>query len=255
MKFNSLLNDVLGVTEKKYKKDKKYDKREKYAKYDKYDKKKKYKDHSYEKQSSAYPVSQHHSSGTAGALSNVLGKNVNAGTILKLGSAAALGALAYHAYQKYTADKPTTENNQSNHSSPQSLPNTAFQPNLDESASRIILRTMIAAASVDGEIDAQERALIQQESSDDLATQAWLIQELNRPATVAELAHEIGGNMALAMEAYLVARLVCGTLSRKEMVFLAQLSHALNLDNQLVEQLEKQAELSHLSTETTGALS
>ncbi|MDU4875676.1 MAG: DUF533 domain-containing protein, partial [Neisseria subflava] len=36
---------------------------------------------------------------------------------------------------------------------------------------------------------------------------------------------------------------VCADLSRKEIVFLSRLSQALNLDDQLVESLEKQLEL------------
>ena len=40
---------------------------------------------------------------------------------------------------------------------------------------------------------------------------------------------------------YLAARLVCQELSRKEIVFLAELAKALGLDDALVEQLEKQA--------------
>ena len=40
---------------------------------------------------------------------------------------------------------------------------------------------------------------------------------------------------------YLAARLVSKDLSRKEIIFLADLAKALGLDDALVEQLEKQA--------------
>ena len=49
---------------------------------------------------------------------------------------------------------------------------------------------------------------------------------------------KLGGGAA---EAYLAARLVCADLSRKEIVFLSQLSQALQLDDKLVDSLEKQA--------------
>ena len=65
--------------------------------------------------------------------------------------------------------------------------------------------------------------------------------EAARPAQPAEIAREIGGDTALAAEAYLAARLVCADLSRKEIVFLSQLSQALQLDDKLVDSLEKQA--------------
>ena len=61
------------------------------------------------------------------------------------------------------------------------------------------------------------------------------------PISVAEIARIVGNNTALATKVYLAARLVCQDLSRKEIVFLSQLATALNLDDALVEQLEKQA--------------
>lgn len=208
MNFNSLLNDVLKVAQKAG--------GELGTKV---------------RQGDTSTLSKLTGAGAVGALATVLGRKVGGSSLVKAGSVAALGALAYHAYQKYSADK----------AEPNQLPQTAFQPDQDEQAGRTILRAMIAAAASDGEIDAQERALIQQESGDDVATQTWLARELSQPATVAELAHDIRGNTALAAEAYLAARLVCGELSRKEIVFLAQLASAVNLDDKLVEQLEKQA--------------
>ena len=64
-----------------------------------------------------------------------------------------------------------------------------------------------------------------------------------RPATVEEIAAAVGNDEALAAETYLAARLVCADLSRKEIVFLSRLSQALKLDDQLVENLEKQLDL------------
>ena len=55
-----------------------------------------------------------------------------------------------------------------------------------------------------------------------------------QPASVDEIARDIGNNQALAAEAYLAARVVCGDLSRSEIVFLADLSRSLNLDDKLV---------------------
>ena len=122
------------------------------------------------------------------------------------------------------------------------LPEQAFSAQQDsETAGRVILRTMIAAAAADGTIDEAERALIVQEGGGDEETRRWLAAEAARPAQPADIAREVAGNTALAAEAYLAARLVCADLSRKEIVFLSQLSQALQLDDGLVESLEKQA--------------
>ena len=104
--------------------------------------------------------------------------------------------------------------------------------------------TRIAATSAsDGSIDETEKQVIARESGTDAETAAWLAAEYERPATVEEIAAAVGNDEALAAETYLAARLVCADLSRKEIVFLSRLSQALKLDDQLVENLEKQLDL------------
>ena len=161
--------------------------------------------------------------------------------IANAGSMAALGALAYAAYQKYQQNQSAgTESAAA--AAPLALAENAFAANNDsENAGRVILRTMIAAAAADGSIDEAEQSLILQEGGEDAETRQWLAAEAARPAQPAEIAREIGGDTALAAEAYLAARLVCADLSRKEIVFLSQLSQALQLDDKLVDSLEKQA--------------
>lgn len=161
--------------------------------------------------------------------------------IANAGSMAALGALAYAAYQKYQQNQSAgTESAAA--AAPLALAENAFAANNDsENAGRVILRTMIAAAAADGSIDEAEQSLILQEGGEDVETRQWLAAEAARPAQPAEIAREIGGDTALAAEAYLAARLVCADLSRKEIVFLSQLSQALQLDDKLVDSLEKQA--------------
>ncbi len=159
--------------------------------------------------------------------------------IANAGSMAALGALAYAAYQKYQQNQSAGTESAA---APLALAENAFAANNDsENAGRVILRTMIAAAAADGSIDEAEQNLILQEGGEDAAMSQWLAAETARPAQPAEIAREIGGDTALAAEAYLAARLVCADLSRKEIVFLSQLSQALQLDDKLVDSLEKQA--------------
>ena len=150
-----------------------------------------------------------------GSLASMLLKKKGGGSLVKAGSMAALGMLAYKAYQNWQGNQA------------QAQPQSAFAPigQIAEDHSRIILRTMIAAASSDGLIDEAEKQMIAKESSADAQAQQWLAAEYARPATA---------------ETYLAARMVCGDLERKEIVFLAQLAQALNLDDKLVDQLEQQ---------------
>ena len=174
------------------------------------------------------------SAAALGLVSSFL-KKKNGKNLVQAGSMAALGALAYHAYQNW-------QSNQKQEGSA-ALDQNAFEPTgvAAENASRVILRTMIAAASADGLIDEAERQLIQSEVGEDAETQQWIEAEITQPASAAEIAREIGANPALAAEAYLAARMVCADLQRKEIVFLSQLAQSLNLDEALVENLERQA--------------
>lgn len=168
----------------------------------------------------------------AGILSMVLGRSGGA-NLTKLGSLAVLGNLAYQAYQTYQKNQATgtalnaNEFEQTAHAS--------------EEKSAVILRTMIAAALSDGELDNDEQALIERESGNDPEVQKWLIDEIQNPISIAEIARIVGNDVALASQVYLAARVVCKDLSRKEIIFLADLAQALKLDDALVEQLEKQA--------------
>ncbi|MDY0724241.1 tellurite resistance TerB family protein [Pasteurella multocida] len=169
----------------------------------------------------------------AGILSMVLGRKGGA-KLTKLGSLAALGSLAYQAYQNYQKNQPVQNTGELSQEAFVATPQT-------EDSSAIILRTMIAAAISDGVLEESERALIMQEGGDDPALQQWLEQEITHPISVSEIAKIVGKDTALATQVYLAARMVCQDLSRKEIVFLGQLAQALNLDDTLVEQLEKQA--------------
>ena len=166
-----------------------------------------------------------------GLASMLLGKKTRK-NLLKTGSSAALGALAYHAYQSWQQSRNTEAPPAQNAFAPQGTQS--------EDSGRLILKTMIAAAAADGSIDETERSLIEQESGGSEESQ-WLLAETRNPAAAAELAALAGGDTAAAAEAYLAARMVCGELSRKEIVFLSQLADAFRLDPQLVEQLERQA--------------
>ena len=168
-----------------------------------------------------------------GVLSMILGRSGGAG-LPKLGSLAVLGNLAYQAYQKYQQgqqSQPTIEQNQFD----------VLNSEQQADAGALILRTMIAAAASDGDISIEEQQIIAKEAGENPQLAEWLEQEVQNPISVQEIAQLAGNDTALAANLYLAARLVCQELSRKEIVFLAELAKALGLDDALVEQLEKQA--------------
>ena len=169
-----------------------------------------------------------------GILSMILGRSGGA-SLAKLGSLAVLGNLAYQAYQNY---QKSQQNSQPN------ISENAFDVLNSSShvdAGELILRTMIAAAAADGEITEDEKQTIANEAGNNPELAQWLAQEIQNPISINEIALLVGNDTALASNVYLAARLVSKDLSRKEIIFLADLAQALGLDDALVEQLEKQA--------------
>ena len=209
MNFNNLLNQVLGAVQQSGNK----------------------------VMSDNNPLNSFGGGALIGGLAAMLLKKGGTKSLLKAGSVATLGMMAYQAYQNWQKDR---QNN-----TVAALPEAAFaaQGQLAEERSRVVLRTMIAAAASDGLIDETEKQLIAQEGGADAEVRQWLANEYARPASINELAEAVGGDQALAAEAYLAARAVCGDLVRGEIVFLSRLSQALGLDDGLVEQLERQLAL------------
>ena len=203
MNFNNLLNQILGTVQKGG------------------------------QSLSGSPLNSFGGGALVGGLASMLMKKKNTKSLVKAGSVAALGYLAYQGYQNWQQNQQQA-----------ALPQAAFEPvgQIAENHSRVILRTMIAAAASDGLIDEAEKQVIAREGGEDAETAAWLAAEYEKPATVEELAASVGNNQALAAETYLAARMVCADLSRKEIVFLSRLSQALGLDDRLVDSLEKQLE-------------
>ena len=172
-----------------------------------------------------------------GILSMILGRSGGA-SLAKLGSLAVLGNLAYQAYQAYQNYQKTQQSSQPN------ISENAFDVLNSSShvdAGELILRTMIAAAAADGEITEDEKQTIANEAGNNPELAQWLAQEIQNPISINEIARLVGNDTALASNVYLAARLVSKDLSRKEIIFLADLAQALGLDDALVEQLEKQA--------------
>ncbi len=173
----------------------------------------------------------------AGALALLLGTGAGrrlTGSALKLGSIAAIGGLAFNAYQKWQATQSDTG----------TVDKPFDQLNPDESNKRstALVKAMIAAAKADGHIDNEERLRINKKINKmQLAdsTFEFLQQEIERPLDVAEIASQ-ADSLEAAAEMYVVSLLVIDMDNAAERLYLNELAIALKLPDEIVAQLEQQ---------------
>ncbi|MDN5871495.1 MAG: tellurite resistance TerB family protein [Nitrococcus sp.] len=158
------------------------------------------------------------------------------GKATKYGGLAALGMLAYRAYDDWQRKSGTGATGQ---------PRTVDRvPEAEaESHSRAILKALVGAAKADGHIDERERELIDAEIAkldDDPEVQAWLDAELRRSLDPAEVA-SAATSAEMASEMYLASVLMVDEQSYMERAYLDELSRQLRLDPTLRRQLEQEA--------------
>ena len=183
-----------------------------------------------------------------GALGLLLGSKRGrriGGTVLKYGTVAALGALAWRAYQDHQARAqggpaaavPAP-------AAPTSAHGFAALPAPEqEQHARAMLKAMIAAAKSDGHMDDRERELVEAEMhrlEPDPALRAWVDSELRRPVEPAEVA-AVAQSPEMAAEVYLASALVVDTTSTMERAYLDALATALRLPPALKVDLEARA--------------
>ncbi|MDP2571110.1 tellurite resistance TerB family protein [Vibrio penaeicida] len=149
---------------------------------------------------------------------------------LGVGSAAALGALAFKVYNDWQKSQP-------GNTSPSPSPRLS-----EDQHSILILKAMIAAAKADGHVDEQEQLKIQQAvtelGADDSVNQ--LVQsELNKPLDPSDIARS-ASNKEQAAEVYLASLLVVDEQNFMERSYLKELASQLGLADDLVLQLEAQ---------------
>lgn len=155
-----------------------------------------------------------------------LGKNV-----LKVGGAAALGALAYKVYNDWQAKQPTG-----------SAPPSATFDEQNPRHELIIIKAMIGAAKADGHIDADEMSKINQAVTAlgaDSSVQQLIEQELTKPLDPSEIAR-LAQTPAQASEMYLASLLVADEQNFMEKAYLTELAKQLRLEDELVNQLTLQ---------------
>ncbi|MGR5521389.1 tellurite resistance TerB family protein [Vibrio campbellii] len=148
---------------------------------------------------------------------------------LKVGGAAALGALAYKVYNDWQAKQDAQGINET------------FDPN-DNKHAKLILKAMIGAAKADGHVDKEEMVRIEQaltEMGADEQVRQLVHQELHKPLDPAEIAR-LATSPQQASEIYLASLIVADEQNFMEKAYLQELAKQLNLSPEVTHQLEVQ---------------
>jgi uncharacterized membrane protein YebE (DUF533 family) len=189
---------------------------------------------------------------------------------LKLGALAAVGGVAWKAYQSYSNKNTTTQAQSATGAnapitqstyipsqqqatltySPNSLSQKQFNDVLedesDNSGQMLLLRAMISAAYADGHIDESERQTIFDRVQDlqlSVAEKASLFDELRSPLEQAQLVQQVP-NSETAIEVYAASALAIDINQASSRGYLDSLARNLFLPPQLVQQVESQVQAS-----------
>ncbi|WP_404970087.1 tellurite resistance TerB family protein [Vibrio campbellii] len=160
--------------------------------------------------------------------SKKMAKKMGSGA-LKVGGAAALGALAYKVYNDWQSKQDTQGVNET------------FDPD-DNKHAKLILKAMIGAAKADGHVDEEEMARIEQaltEMGADDRVRQLVHQELHKPLDPAEIAR-LATSPQQASEIYLASLIVADEQNFMEKAYLQELAKQLNLSPEVTHQLEAQ---------------
>lgn len=183
-----------------------------------------------------------------------------AGGAASIGGAAALGALAFKAYQGWQSSDPkqtlgSTESGSvplRGASAETDVPIKALEPSHfspeEQTAANgdafavVLIKAMIAAANADGHIDGEEQTAIFAKVQDmqlEPSDKALVFDTLQRPPTVEEIA-SLADGMEQACEIYLVSRMAIDPDHPSEQMYLQELAEHLSLPDGLAVQLDRQ---------------
>jgi uncharacterized membrane protein YebE (DUF533 family) len=181
------------------------------------------------------------------------------GKAAKYGAVAAIGGLAYHAWQNRSKSGPTAHDHATAQdpaagtamapeyeAAPQA---TAFLPaSGDEAAQdalgRALVRAMIAAAKADGKIDADEQRAIFARLNEmplDAASKAFVFDELGAPLDINAVVAP-ASSPELAAEIYAASLVAIEADTAAEKAYLQMLAARLDLDPGLVAEIHKAAD-------------
>lgn len=167
-----------------------------------------------------------------------------AGGALGYGGAAALGALAYRAYQNWQAgQRPAQAPVATAADMPQEGSRFAPATGADGKPFALaFIRSMIAAANADGHVGADEQKLIFDAANRgglDAEDKAFIFDALQNPASPDHIA-ALAGSQEQAAELYLAARIAIDPDHPGEQAFLQSLAQSLKLPADLVNHLDAQ---------------
>lgn len=169
----------------------------------------------------------------AGVLALLLGTQAGrrvTGAAVKVGGLAALGGVAYQMYRQWNAGAASTAT--ATATAPTAEPAQLPAPQAPKASVELLLKAMIAAAKADGHIDAAELEKIRtQLASLELGDKAsdMILEELARPLDAKALAALTNGDMAIALEVYLVSASMLDASDAVEQAYLDDLRVALQL--------------------------
>lgn len=200
-----------------------------------------------DKASSVTPGGMAGVAAAGGVLALLLGsKKVRkaAGGVVGLGGAAALGALAYRAFQNHRAGTAVPPSAAA--PAPQAALPAPFQPDAPAAGGEpfglTLVRAMIAAAKADGHIDAAEQQRIfeaVERMELDAEAKGFVFDAMRAPADPAAIAAS-AATQEQAAQLYLASRMAIDLDHAAERAWLEALTHRLNLAPELVAQLDRQ---------------
>jgi uncharacterized membrane protein YebE (DUF533 family) len=171
---------------------------------------------------------------------------------LKTGGIAAVGALAYAAYQRYSTGKGAGNSVSAQTTEAELVPapeGSAFMPAKNnpvglEELGLTLVRAMIAAARADGRLDAKESRTIFQRIESlglDPEDQALLVAEMGHPVDMDAIVNS-ATSPEVAAEIYVASLLAIEVDTAAENAYLAMLAARLQLPPNLVTELNRQVE-------------
>lgn len=184
--------------------------------------------------------------GLLGLLLGGKGLKNMAGGVIGYGGAAAIGALALQAYQKYQQQKGagtvSLTPEQFANLSPDALPHA--QPAADGSPFQLVLvRAMVGAAKADGHVDAEEQQRLFSEVERlglDSEAKAFVFDLLSQPVDLASVSSAVA-TPEQGAEVYLASRMAINPDVPAERAYLDALAARLKLPAELRSQLDARA--------------
>ena len=158
------------------------------------------------------------------------------GSAIKLGSLAAVGGIAWQAYQNYK-----NNGNILGDDDKEVVPVNEITDDKEANERSItLLKAMIAAAKSDGHVGADELNEIKKQI-DNLGLEgdvaSVLEEELAKPLDIEEIAALAGAEEAKAAEIYLVSAVILNKENEKERKYLDDLAKAMNIPDALLAEL------------------